>query len=283
MSVSLTYPLVTTTWLDQHLTERGLRLLDIRGRVLPASDPLPHYLSHRDAYEKAHIPGALFVDWITDITVDGPAKMQIAPPEKFAALMSRLGVGPKTIVVAYDDADGMFAARLWWALRYYGHQGVAVLEGGWNKWVAEDRATTADIPYVAPAEFVPMIDPALRRTADDVQAALARGIRLIDVRTTAEFNGEASRAARAGHIPGAINLPRGAMLAADGSALPAGVLRDKLAVLGVEPDDDVILYCNSGVSASFGLLALQAAGFANASLYDGSWKDWGNDPARPIA
>lgn len=275
-------PLVSTTWLDQNLRQPHLRLIDIRGRVLPATEPPPHYLAHREAYMQMHIPGAVFVDWVTDITVNGPSQMQIAPPDKFAALMGRLGVSSRSLVVAYDDADGMLAARLWWALQYYGHSQAVVLEGGWDKWVAENRATTAEIPYFPPTTFVPQVNPALRRTADDVQAALNSDTRLIDVRTPGEYQGKASRARRAGHIPGALNLPRHELLAADGTPLPPGVLEDKLAAQQISKDDTIVLYCNAGVSASFGMLALRAAGYRDLAVYDGSWKDWGNDDSRPI-
>lgn len=276
------YPLVSTTWLDQNLNQSNLRIIDIRGRVLPATEPLPHYYAHYDAYQQSHIPGAVFVDWVKDITVDGPHHMQIAPPEKFSALMRKLGVSSKTQIVAYDDAEGMFAARLWWALNYYGHPQVVVLEGGWNKWIAENRATSSEIPYYPPSNFTAQPNTAIRRTADDVQKVLHTDTHLIDVRTPAEFNGQASRAKRFGHIPGALNLPRSEMLSSDGTLLPHGVLEDKLTAHGVQKDDEVVLYCNGGVSASFGLLALRVAGYTNASVYDGSWKDWGNDDTRPI-
>ncbi|MBC8100735.1 MAG: sulfurtransferase, partial [Armatimonadetes bacterium] len=110
--------LVTTLWLHEQLNAKPeasqLRIVDIRGKVLPPTDPQPQYHSHRAAYEESHIPGAVFVDWITDITQAGPDHMQIAPPDKFAALMGNLGIGAQTFVVAYDDAGGMLAARLWW-------------------------------------------------------------------------------------------------------------------------------------------------------------------------
>ncbi|MBC8098125.1 MAG: sulfurtransferase, partial [Armatimonadetes bacterium] len=206
-----------------------------------------------------------------------------APPDKFAALMGNLGIGAQTFVVAYDDAGGMLAARLWWALNYYGHTQVAVLDGGWQKWRAEDRPVTSEPPRYSLARFVPSINPALRRTADDVQALLGSATQLVDVRTPAEFSGAASRAARSGHIPGAFNVPRNALLTADNVMLPNGVLQDSLAAHGVDLEGDVVLYCNGGVSASYGLLALRAAGYDGGAVYDGSWKEWGNDPARPIA
>jgi thiosulfate/3-mercaptopyruvate sulfurtransferase len=136
--------LVTTGWLQDHLTDPNLRIVDIRGHVIPASEPLPHYFNHLDDYNKSHIPGAVFVDWVHEITDPAdPRHAQIAPPERFSAAMSRAGIGSATFVVTYDDASGMFAARLWWALNYYGHHNVAVLDGGWNKWIAESRPTTA--------------------------------------------------------------------------------------------------------------------------------------------
>lgn len=296
-------PIVSTVWLEGHLRDAAVRVIDIRGHVAPASDPPPHYFSHRSAYTRSHIPGAVFIDWVTDITIDGPAQMQIAPPEKFAALMGKLGINDRTFVVAYDDADGMFAARLWWTLQYYGHDQVAVLDGGWQKWLAEDRPITSESPRIPVTTFTPRINPALRWTADDVQQALETGannVHLIDVRTPAEYSGQASRAKRMGHIPGAINLPRSILVSSDGALKPSGVLQDLFAAHDItlngaagsadtaeqadqtDSEKPVILYCNSGISASYGLLALRQAGYEVGAVYDGSWKDWGNDDTRPV-
>ncbi len=274
--------LVTTMWLDQHLRDRSLRIIDVRGRVLPASAPLPHYYSHHDAYREAHIPGAFFVDWVRDITIDGPQRMQIAPPEKFAAVMSRLGISSRSLVVVYDDCEGMLAARLWWALQYYGHDRVAVLDGGWDKWLAEDRPITREIPFTTASDFAPQVNPALRRTAEDVLAAMNSHVRLIDVRTEGEYHGLISRARHHGHIPGAVNLPRHMLLTPDRTMRPPGIARDLFEAAGVQPTDEVILYCNSGVSASFALLAMRVAGLDGGSVYDGSWKDWGNQDHLPV-
>lgn len=273
-------PLVTTVWLEEHLEDLNVRIIDIRGTVLPASDPPPHYRSHREAYLEAHLPGALFIDWIRDITIDGPAQMQVAPPEKIAALMGKLGIGPKTYVVAYDNAQSMFAARLWWVLNYYGHSQVAVLDGGWDKWIAEDRVISAEIPYVRATTFTPKPNPALRWTAEEVQ--LKTDTTLIDVRTTGEYQGLASRAKRSGHIPGAINLPRSALVTQDGLMPPSEVLHDIFESVGADGERPVVTYCNSGISASYALLALRIAGMQHGAIYDGSWKDWGNDDSRPI-
>jgi thiosulfate/3-mercaptopyruvate sulfurtransferase len=276
--------LVTTDWLHDHLDDSDLRIVDIRGHVLPATEPLPHYYNHYTDYVKAHIPGAVFVDWVKEITDPADTRhAQIAQPDRYAAVMSRIGVSDNTFVVAYDDAGGMFAARLWWSLNYYGHTQVAVLDGGWPKWAAEGRPTTADIPSITAAQFTPRPNPALRRTGAQVLAHLQGEQQLVDVRTPAEFNGQASRAARKGHIPGAVNLPRASLIDSSGAILPPETLRAIFAAAGVEEGSpDVVFYCNGGVSASYGLLALRAAGFEGGSVYDGSWKDWGNDPDKPI-
>src|SRR5215213_6165866 len=127
----LTNPLVTTEWLQDHLSDPHLRIVDIRGHVLPANQPTPHYFNHRSDHDLSHIPGAIFIDWVKEITDPAdPRHAQIAKPERYAEVMSRAGIDENTFVVAYDDASGMFAARLWWSLNYYGHTQVAVLDGG---------------------------------------------------------------------------------------------------------------------------------------------------------
>lgn len=270
--------LVSTQWLADHLNDDNLRVMDIRGHVIPASEPPPHYFSHRAEYEQDHIPGAVFVDWVRDITdPDSPNGTQIAKPAVYARLMSRLGVGPETMVIAYDDANGMFAARLWWSLHHYGHKQVAVLDGGWDKWIAEDRPVTAAIPEIAPANFTPFPNSAIRRTIEEVATSNAQ---LLDVRSADEFAGKISRVQRAGHIPGAINLPRKSLLNADGTLQSVDNLHQRFASL--DPEREVIVYCNAGVSASYGMLALLQAGFTQVAVYDGSWKEWGSDESRPI-
>jgi thiosulfate/3-mercaptopyruvate sulfurtransferase len=277
--------LVSTAWLAEHLSAPNLRVVDIRGHVLPATEPPPHYFNHYADYLIGHIPNAVFIDWVHEITDPAdPRHAQIAPPERFAAAMQRAGISDQTFVVAYDDAGGMFAARLWWALNYYGHPQVAVLDGGWQRWIAESRPVSAELPRVAPSVFTARPDPNWYRDGAQVLAALHAQTRLVDMRSPEEFRGEASRAARKGHIPRAVNQPRRELLAEDGTLLPPEALREKFAALGItDESNEVIFYCNAGVSASFGLLALRAAGIqAPAAVYDGSWKDWGNDPEKPI-
>ncbi len=276
--------LVSTDWLATHLNEPSLRIVDIRGHVLPATEPPPHYFNHYDHYLKSHIPCAVFVDWVREITnPDDPLHAQIGSPERFAQAMSRAGIDENTYVIAYDDARGMFAARLWWALNYYGHTKVAVLDGGWEKWTAENRPTSAEIPTFSPTHFKAVANPSLRRTADQVHAALKGEQQLVDVRSVEEFNGKASRAKRFGHIPTAKSLPRIELTTPEGVMLPPDALRAKFASIGVtESSTNVVFYCNGGVSASYGMLTLRVADLGHGSLYDGSWKEWGSDESKPI-
>jgi thiosulfate/3-mercaptopyruvate sulfurtransferase len=278
--------LVNTKWLAEHLNDSNIRIVDIRGHVIPASEPPPHYFNHHADYLKSHIPNTVFIDWVEEITQPGdPTTALIAPPDRFAAVMQRCAIGPDTHVVAYDDANGMFAARLWWDLQYYGHSKVSVLDGGWQKWLAEGRPVDDTIPATenTAAPFVATPNREWRRMGDEVLAKLNTNTCLLDVRTTDEFTGKSSRVKRKGHIPGAVNLPRSRLLAPDGTMLPPDKLREQFAAQGIdESTPEVIVYCNSGVSSSYGLLALRVAGLTRSAIYDGSWKNWANDETKPI-
>ena len=214
-----------------------------------------------------------------------PRHAPVAQPERYQAFARRIGISARTRVVAYDDADGMFAARMWWSLRYYGHRQVHVLDGGWDKWVAEDRPVSDAQPKIASGDFVARPDESIRRRGEQLLAELESAERiLVDVRSPAEYAGQASRARRFGHIPGALNLPRPELVGADGCMLPPAELRARFAAQGLEDDAvEVVTYCNAGVSASYGMLALCVAGFSDVAVYDGSWKDWGNDDSKPVA
>jgi thiosulfate/3-mercaptopyruvate sulfurtransferase len=272
--------LVTTEWLAEHLHDNNLRIVDIRGIVLPASEPMPHYHAHRADYETSHIPGAVFVDWTTDIVEPGSISYDVANPQRYKQAMESLGVGDDSFVVAYDDADSMFAARLWWTLRYYGHEQVAVLDGGWQKWIAENRPVSADKPAIKPTTFTPKLQPQWNTTGDDI---LEKHPILIDARSPAEFAGETSRTKRYGHIPGAVNIPRTKLVTKDGTLRPIGELQQIFADAGIALDaENVVVYCNSGVSSSYNLLALQQAGLNGGRIYDGSWRDWSKDETKSI-
>lgn len=272
--------LVTTAWLAEHLTDDNLRIVDIRGRVIPASEPAPHYFSHHEEYQKSHIPGAVFMDWTSDIVEPGSSTYDVVNPERYAELMSQSGINDNTMVIAYDDANGMFASRLWWTLLYYGHSQVAVLDGEWQKWIAEGHPTNNELPEITTGTFTPKLDSTILAKRLDIENSNPQ---LLDVRSPAEFAGTSSRAQRMGHIPGAVNTPRKTLLSADGTLKSREELRKMFAELDItENSPDVVVYCNSGVSASYGLLALRAAGINSGRVYDSSWKEWGNEPDTPV-
>ena len=183
-------PLVSTDWLAEQLRNPSLRVVDIRGFVTtrPVVPGVEHatYRGAREEYLAGHIPGAVYVNWTTDITdPDDRVPAQIAPPHRFAEAMADRGIGDGTTVVAVDHAGGQFATRLWWALSYYGHDDVAVLDGGWNRWVDEGREVESGEVTQTRAEFTPQTRPRLRVTAEDVLALLSC--------PTASFAGRRSR------------------------------------------------------------------------------------------
>ena len=278
-------PLATTDWLQDHLDDSDLRIIELRGQVLPPTEPPPHYFSDRAGWEAAHIPGSVYVDWLVDINEPGSPSNDIASPARFTELMRSLGVSGETRVIIADDAANMFATRLRWALRHYGHDDVYILDGGWTKWQAEGKATNGEIARYARGDFQARVAPRLMATADDILRGMeSDAMQIIDVRSPAEYSGAASRAKVGGHIPGAINLPRKALVADDMTMKTADELRQVFADKGIALDAaDTTLYCNSGVSATYGMLALEVAGASNLRIYDGSWKEWGNDPAKPKA
>lgn len=275
---------VTTEWLAQHLADPAIRIVDIRGVIRPVEAPKPWYLESREEYARGHIPGAVYVGWLTDIVEpEAPVKMTVASPQRFAALMGRLGIGNEHLVVAYDDEGSHIAARLWWILNYYGHPAVRLLDGGYPKWLAEGRPVTAEIPQRPPATLTPRVQPAWRASADEVRQAIGnQRVRLVDSRGPRDFRGEIGRGERTGRIPGAVNVPiKNFWEGPYNTWKSEAELRRMHEAAGVRPDQRVITYCNAGVSASVGLLALKLLGYPSAANYAGSWYDWERDPNNP--
>ncbi|MCG8353604.1 MAG: sulfurtransferase [Chloroflexales bacterium] len=282
-------PLVSTEWLAAHLDDPQLRIVDVRGLVLPPTDPKPHYFARHEDYQAGHIPGAVYIDWLRDIVdLADSVPVQVAPPEKTATVLGQLGIGDDTVVVAYDDHYSMFAGRLLWVLRYYGHEQARILDGGMVKWLAEGRPISQAIPSFAPAAFTPRPQPALRRTADDMLQALNGAELVIDARSPQEYAGLESRAARGGHIPGAINVfYRDLISGPNQTYATADELRARFAAAGIDlkalAEHKTVAYCNGGVSATPVALGLEIASGKQAAIYDGSWNEWGNDPSKPLA
>jgi thiosulfate/3-mercaptopyruvate sulfurtransferase len=276
--------LVGTDWLKEHLNDPDLRVVDIRGYVkktdLGNGRQRAKYLAARDEYDEAHIPGAVYIDWTRDITdPEDAVPAQIAPPDRFASVMGSLGIGDTTYVVVYDHVGGQFATRLWWALLYYGHDRVSVLDGGWKKWVTETHPTTAEVPAIEPTIFTPRPRHGWRKEAEDVLAASERGAFVLDARDEGQYTGAIVRGeGRAGHVPGARHLHSDSLFDPEnGTFLPHEELAAKLREAGVPDDRDapLISYCNGGVAATVPLFALHQLGYKNLANYDGSWNEWG--------
>ena len=278
-------PLITTDWLATHLENEDLSVVDIRGYVkktdLGGGRQKAEYLAAREEYDEAHIPGAVYVDWTRDITdPDDPVPAQIAPPERFAELMGSLGIGDDTHVIVYDHAGGQFATRLWWALTYYGHDRVSVLDGGFRKWTAEDRPTTAEVPEPEPAVFVPEPQGGWRMDAEALLATSEGGNAFVlDAREEGQYTGAVVRGeARAGRVPGAAHLHADSLLDPESGTFRSGQeLARRLREAGVPEDRDepVVAYCNGGVAATVPLFALHRLGYKRLANYDGSWNEWG--------
>ena len=285
--------LVETDWVAEHLHDPNLRIVDMRGYVRTITDDektghqVAHYIGALEEYQQGHIPGAVYLDWTQDIVnVDDPVEAQIATPERFAEAMQRAGIGDQQLVVAYDNHPAsQFATRLWWALRYYGHKNVVVLNGGLRKWVGEQRQLEQKVPTFSPAIFTPHVQPALRATAQDVLANLHQsGVTLVDARDNGQYTGAVARGnGRRGHIPGALSLPREALVnATDGTFRSNDELQQIFSASHITPDSQVIAYCNGGVAATTVLFSLAMLGYPQLTNYDGSWNEWGERHDLPV-
>ncbi len=244
----------------------------------------------RQAYLRQHIRGARYADLNRDLS--GPVtpasgRHPLPAPDAIGARFGELGIDEATQVIAYDDANGAFAARAWWLLRWLGHARVAVLDGGMKAWIAAGGALESGEPVGGAAHrFTPRIaDEAVLGTAEVIEALKDRRRLLVDARAPERFAGTVEPLdAVAGHVPGAVNHPYAANLSPDGRFLPpAELTRRWLERLAGAAPGNVVAMCGSGVTACHNLLALELAGLHGAKLYAGSWSEWIRDPKRPVA
>jgi thiosulfate/3-mercaptopyruvate sulfurtransferase len=248
----------------------------------------------RAAWAEGHVPGALFADLEHDLSSPaGPAtgRHPLPSPRDFAARAGLWGIDERVQVIAYDQGNGMFAARAWWLFRWLGHRAVAVLDGGFAAWVAAGRPVVTTTPAREPRSFVARPDADAVVDAAFVTARVVGAVpgaqrpRLVDARGADRFAGQNETIDPvAGHVPGALNHPFARNLDADGRMLPPEALREHWAqTLQSDPPSSLVAMCGSGVSACLNLLALEHAGLPGARLYPGSWSEWIRDPSRPVA
>jgi thiosulfate/3-mercaptopyruvate sulfurtransferase len=256
-------------WLAARLDDPGVRVVDC---------------DHPEAWSRAHIPGAVSIP--DNHLKDPDNKLFVLSPERFAALMSGIGAGDDTLVVAYDTSGARYSGRLWWCLRYYGHPNARILDGGWPRWFREGRPVSIDRTKARPATFTARPDPYVFASADDVKAAIGRpGTVILDVRSDGEWEGSETRGnRRSGRIPSAVHLEWLNNVSADELQLlkPADVLARMYDEAGVTRDKEVIAVCQAGVRAAQAATVLTLLGFEKVRVYDGSFAEWGNREDTPI-
>ncbi|MGH7285700.1 MAG: sulfurtransferase [Polyangiaceae bacterium] len=274
------FPLVSTDWVHARLAEKKaeLRVIDVRW-----------YLSGKrgaDAYTSGHLPGAAFVDLDHALASDpkiGPGRHPLPAREVFENAMRAAGVNDTSFLVAYDDASGSIAARVWWLLRHFGHSESAVLDGGIDAWKKAGFEITTSPAQITPGDFHAKEARSDVVDREEVKRALARGALVLDARARERYRGDAEPIdARPGHVPGAVCAPWKENL--EGGAFAcAGDLAKKYEALGASQGREIIAYCGSGVTACHDLLALELAGIHGAKLYEGSWSDWARQADLPAA
>ena len=268
--------LVETDWVEQHLDDESIRIVEV--------DENPAL------YAEAHIPGAIGFDWKRDL--QDQVKRDFLGPDEFGALMGSRGISNEHTVVLYGDRNNWFAAYTYWYFKYYGHEKVKLMNGPREKWIAEGKRTSSDLPSYEAVRFEAKPgDDAIRAKRDEVSAALGSKTRLVDVRSPQEFSGELiamagyeqEGAQRAGHIPGAKSVPWAQAVREDGTFKDADELRELYTGKGVLDGNDVIAYCRIGERSAHTWFVLhELLGEQNVKNYDGSWTEWGNLVDVPI-
>ena len=283
--VALPGPAVSAEWLAAHLGGPGLVVLD-GSWYLPGSgrDPAGEFVERR-------IPGARFFDIDRCSDPDAELPHTVAPPEHFRRCAEEVGVSARSAVVVYDASGvNLSAARVWWNFRYFGHENIAVLDGGLRHWIAAGHPTESGTPVrtlEAPAPFTPRPQPHLIRNVDDVLRAIgAQGTQVVDMRPSGRFAGtepEPRAGLRGGHVPGSRNVPYVALVdRTTGLAIGAEAFRRLVAEAGVDPAKELVGTCGSGTSACAFAWLMASAGKRDVAIYDGSWSEWGGRNDLPV-
>ena len=272
----MTYPvpLVTTDWLSRHLADDRVRVLDASW-YLPSAGRNPAV-----EYAAGHIPGAIFCDLDAISEQETSLPHMLPSAGQFACDAGSLGVSDATHVVVYDASGfNMSAARIWWMFRAFGHESVAVLDGGLGKWRSEGHALESGVVTPRPSRFRPRVNSGMVRSMEEMKKNVVTAReQVLDARSRGRFEGtepEPRPGLRRGHIPGSRNLPFAALVQPDGTLLPAPDLRARFEETGLKLDKPVVTTCGSGTTACALLLGLHVLGATSIALYDGSWSEWG--------
>lgn len=271
--------LVTIDWLMTNLKDPNLRVIDCRSSL---QDPTYGY----QAYQQEHIPGAVYLDLKQNLSAPKSkhgGRHPLPDPTQLAKKLGQLGISEKNKVVVYDDDGGMFAGRVWWLLTYLGHPQVHVLEQGWQEWKARRLPTKQTIPTWEPSTFTVNLQPQMIASREEVlQKMHSPSTTLIDARAKARYLGEEEPIdAIAGHIPQALHYFWKQVHGPENKWKEPQQLQEHFAALS--PDQEIIVYCGSGVSATPNIMALQLAGFSHVKLYPGGWSDWISYEEAPVA
>jgi thiosulfate/3-mercaptopyruvate sulfurtransferase len=273
--------LVSTEWLAERLDAPDIRVVD-GSWYLPAMkrDPKAEFLAE-------HIPGAVYFDIDAIADTESPLPHMLPSPETFSARVRKLGLGDGNRIVVYDGLGLFSAARVWWMFRVFGHEDVAVLDGGLRKWKAEGRALGSGPPRPRERHFTARVNSLLVRDLDDMRRNVETGReQVLDARSSGRFHGrdpEPRQGLRSGHIPGSKNLPFNEIAdPATGTLLPAPALAARFRAAGIDPERPVVTSCGSGVSACALALGLHLIGARQVAVYDGSWTEWGGRGDTPV-